>query len=146
MILLDTNIISEMMKQTPSAQMLNWIDQQEVTQLFITSITIAEISDGLHVLPQGARRNQLENAFNKAIMEAFQQRVFSFDETAAHLYGKIMGRRKEIGRPLSIPDGQIAAIARAQGAAVATRNIHDFIECGIELIDPFQHGNYNLEL
>src|SRR3990167_9160330 len=117
MIILDTNIISEMMKSSPAAKVSGWLDQQEVTQLYITTITIAEISYGLNVLPKGSRRQLLENAFNKTIQAAFKHRILSFDEPAAHLYGKMMGHRKEFGRPLSVLDGQIAAIARVQDAA-----------------------------
>lgn len=137
MILLDTNVISEMMKKSPSANVITWIDEQEVTQLFITTITIAEISYGLNVLPKGSRRRFLEDALNKTIEHAFKHRLLSFDETAAHLYGKMMGHRKELGRPLSVLDGQIAAIALAQKASVATRNIRDFSDCGLDLINPF---------
>lgn len=137
MILVDTNIISEMMKPAPVANVASWIDRQEVTQLFISTITIAEISYGINVFPEGNRRNFLEDAFNKALRDAFENRILSFDEVAAHLYGKIMSRRKELGKPLSIPHGQIAAIARAHSLAVATRNTCDFSDCGLDLINPF---------
>lgn len=137
MILLDTNVISELMKLTPSPSVLDWLDQQESSQLYITTITIAEISYGLNVLPQGNRRSLLEDAFKKAMLEAFKHRVLSFDEVAAHFYGKIMAQRKELGRPLSVPDGQIIAIARVHEAVVVTRNTRDFDDCGLELINPF---------
>lgn len=137
MILLDTNIISEMMKPIPSNNVIVWIDQQESTQLFISTVTIGEIVYGLNALPEGSRRNLLEEAFNKSIMDAFRHRVLSFDEAAAHLYGKIMASRRALGRPLNIPDGQIAAIAHANGLAVATRNTRDFSDCGLSLINPF---------
>jgi toxin FitB len=137
MILIDTNVVSEMMKTSPALSVIAWLDRQETTQLFLTTITIAEISYGLNILPNGNRRILLEDAFNQTTLSAFKQRILAFDEPAAHLYGKIMGQRKESGRPLSIPDGQIAAIARAHGATIATRNIRDFVDCGIELINPF---------
>lgn len=79
----------------------------------------------------------LEVAFNKAILEGFGSRILVFDESAAHLYGKIMSERKKAGRPLSMPDGQIASIAQANSATVATRNVKDFIDCGVEIINPF---------
>lgn len=138
MIIIDTNIISEMMKPTVAHQVLTWLNQQDNTQLFVTSITIAEICYGLNVLPKGNRRNLLESAFHKAIMESFQYRILFFDDSAAFLYGKIMGQRKQLGRPLSIADGQIAAIASVHGFSLATRNIKDFNDCNIELIDPFE--------
>jgi len=139
MILLDTNIISAMMKTAPSTAVVTWIDQQNSVQLFISSITIAEIAYGLHILPEGHRRDLLEGAFNQAIADAFKHRVLPFDENAAHHYGHIMAQRKKAGRPLSIPDGQIAAIAHNHGAAVATRNIRDFDDCGLILVNPFDY-------
>lgn len=138
MIIIDTNIISELMKPTPSSRVILWLDQQEVTQLFITTITIAEIAYGLHTLPQGNRRNSLEDIFNTAIMEAFTHRILAFDQPAAYQYGKIMAHRKEIGRPLGVPDGQICAIAHNNNAMIATRNIRDFENCGIKLVNPFE--------
>jgi predicted nucleic acid-binding protein len=82
MIILDTNIISEMMRQTPSQKVVNWLDQQDSALLYVTSITIAEISYGIHALSLGNRRSSLENAFNNLMNAAFKHRVFSFDETA----------------------------------------------------------------
>jgi predicted nucleic acid-binding protein len=140
MILLDTNIISELMKPSPSAAVLAWLDEQESTQIFISTISIAEISYGINVLPKGKRRKQLEEACNKAILEAFQHRVLFFDETSAYLYGKIMSHRKSLGRPMSILDGQICATSRAHGLTVATRNTQDFAHCDVNLINPFEVG------
>lgn len=138
MILFDTNVISEMMKPIPNENVVKWINKQEVMQLFISTITIAEISYGLNVLPEGRRRSALEKSFQKAMLEAFFGRILSFDETAAYFYGNLMGHRKELGYPLGVPDGQIAAIARAHGATVATRNIRGFDHCGLQLINPFE--------
>lgn len=137
MILLDTNIISEMMKNKPSAKVMAWIDGQEITQLFIATIIVAEISYGINALPNGNRREFLIKAFDSALNDAFKHRILPFDELAAHKYGKIMSHRKKIGRPFAVIDGQIAAIALSQGAALATRNTRDFSDCDLELIDPF---------
>ncbi len=137
MILLDTNIISELMKTTPHPSVLAWINQQLNDTLFICSITVAEISYGLKVLPIGQRQKLLETRFEQFTTQAFYERILSFTTVAAHLYGEIMGYRKTLGRPLSILDGQIAAIALANNMAVATRNIKDFNDCGLELINPF---------
>jgi len=137
MILLDTNVISEMMKKAPSPQVIEWMDQQPGSELFISAVTVAEIIYGLKALPAGNRRHFLETAFNKVVQEAFEHRVLSFNEIAASYYGKIMSHRKALGRPLSILDGQIAAIALAHGASLATRNIKDFKDCKLELINPF---------
>jgi predicted nucleic acid-binding protein len=138
MIVLDTNIVSEMMKNTPSSAVIKWIDEQETTQLFVTTITIAEIEYGIRALSESRRRHSLENAFNAVLREAFAQRILSFDETAAYNYGKIMSHRKEIGRPMSILDGQIAAIAFTHEKTIATRNIRDFSDCRLKLVNPFE--------
>lgn len=138
MIILDTNIISEMMKLSPAPAVVAWLDKQNVTDIFITTITIAEIVYGLHSLPEGNRRQLLEEAFNKAILEAFMHRILLFDEEAAHCYGKLMAQRKKIGRPLSILDGQIASIAYVRSAMVASRNTRDFSDCGLQLVNPFE--------
>lgn len=137
MIVLDTNIISEMMKSLPAIEVSNWLDQQDAVELYMTTVTIAEISYGLNALPDGNRRKLLENAFNKVIQVAFKHRILPFDEPAAYLYGKLMGNRKALGRPMSMLEGQIAAITRLQEATLATRNIRDFANCDIDLVNPF---------
>src|SRR5690348_236556 len=137
MIIIDTNVISELMKPSPLSTVVSWLNNQDATQLFITTITIAEISYGISVLPDGQRRRFIENSFNKALNEAFKHRILSFDENAAHSYGKIMGHRKMLGHPMSIPDGQIAAIALTHHFSLATRNVRDFTDCEVEIINPF---------
>ena len=137
MVVLDTNVVSEMMKAAPSTTVLSWMNDQDASQLFLTAITVGEIRYGLRVLPQGKRRRSLEEGFERILAEGFAGRVLAFDEAAAHRYGEVMGRRQEIGRPLAIPDGQIASIAWSNGYAVATRNVQDFLECGVEVINPF---------
>jgi len=137
MIVLHTNVIFELMKPSPRPTVMAWVDSQDAAQLFITTITIAEIAYGISVLPDGNRKQLLDDAFHNTLNIAFKHRVLLFDESAAHAYGKIMGNRKTIGRPLSIPDGQIAAIAIIHRFAIATRNIRDFADCDIEVINPF---------
>lgn len=139
MILLDTNVISEMMKSLPLPRVIAWLDRQESSQLYISTVTIAEISYGLGVLPNGKRRHYLEKAFHKVLKYAFNQRILPFHEAAAFCYGKLMANRKNKGRPMSVLDGQIAAIASAHEAALATRNVRDFEGCQLELIDPFNY-------
>ncbi|HLF66560.1 MAG TPA: type II toxin-antitoxin system VapC family toxin [Gammaproteobacteria bacterium] len=138
MILLDTNIISEMMKSNPAPEVITWLNAQQKGKLFISTITIAEITYGLQILPEGKRRNTLLNAFQKMITELFKYRMLTFDEHAAYLYGELMGLRKTLGKPLSVPDGQIAAIASLHNATLATRNIRDFKDCNLKLINPFE--------
>lgn len=137
MILIDTNIISEMMKHAPDPKVITWIDQQNIMHLYISTITIAELVYGINVLPSGNRRDNLEKAFNSVVREAFEYRIFTFDEIAAHQYGTIMSQRKKLGKPMSIADGQIAAIARTHNCTVATRNISDFDDTELDLINPF---------
>ncbi|GMQ75033.1 MAG: type II toxin-antitoxin system VapC family toxin [Gammaproteobacteria bacterium] len=137
MILLDTNVISEVMKVAPSANVLKWLNDQTSSAVHVSAVTVGEIEYGLRILPDGRRRLQLKEKFEQFIALAFAQRVLGYDEAAARLYGEIMGSRKELGRPMSVPDGQIAAIARSHGLSVATRNTRDFEECGVDLLNPF---------
>jgi predicted nucleic acid-binding protein len=136
-IVIDTNVISEVMKTSPSLAVLEWLNQQNSNSLFVSTITLGEIEYGLRILPTGKRRHELKERFEQFIFQAFRQRILVFDETAARSYGEVMGHRKELGRPMSVPDGQIAAIARSRGFAIATRNTSDFEECGVDLFNPF---------
>ncbi len=138
MILIDTNIVSEVMRPKPSDNVLNWLNQNSNLGLFVSSITIAEICYGLRILPIGQRRQQLEVSFEQFINKGFTGRILVFDEIAARIYAEIMGSCREKGYPMSLPDGQIAAIAKANQLILATRNISDFKHCGIELINPFE--------
>jgi predicted nucleic acid-binding protein len=138
MILLDTNVVSEVMRPKPADTVLTWLDRHSDGSLLISSVTIAEICYGLRILPIGQRRHTLEMKFEQFVAEGFSGRVIGFDETAARAYAEIMGLRKEKGRPMSLPDGQIAAIAQVNQLILATRNITDFEDCGIELINPFE--------
>ena len=137
MILLDTNIVSAIMAPAPPPIVIDWLNRQETVTLYLSTITIAEIGYGLCVMRDGKRRRSLEDRFEKFVTDGFEQRILDFDERSARLYAEVMGRRKAMGRPLSVLDGQIASIARANDLAVATRNIRDFEECGLDLINPF---------
>ncbi|NEX23780.1 type II toxin-antitoxin system VapC family toxin [Thiorhodococcus mannitoliphagus] len=137
MILLDTNILSEFMTAPPAASVRAWLNAQNTTDLYLTSISIAEICFGLQAMPQGRRRQLLMDRFELFLTTAFESRILSFDQDAARAYGAIRGQRRALGRPMSNFDGQIAAIARTRGFSLATRNTKDFEDCGLELIDPF---------
>ena len=128
------------MAPAPPNSVLNWLNLQDTVTLFLSTITVAEIGYGLRVLPDGKRRRNLQDRFDSFVSEGFEQRLLSFDEQAAALYGEIMGHRKELGRPLGVLDGQLASIARAHHLAIATRNVRDFEECGLELVNPFAAG------
>ena len=137
MIVVDTNVVSEFMVAPPAEAVVEWLNVQDAAHLFLTTISIAEISFGLRVMPDGRQRRLLSDRFEQFVATAFASRVLSFDEDAARAYGEICGHRRELGRPMSAFDGQIAAIARIRGYAIATRNLSDFTDCGLELIDPF---------
>ena len=137
MIVLDTNVVSEVMKPSPSAAVLAWLNQQNSARLHLSCVSLGEIEYGLRILPDGGRRRDLQERFRRFVASAFVSRVLGYDELAARSYGEIMAARKVLGRPMSVPDGQIAAIAKVNGGAVATRNIGHFEHCEIELINPF---------
>jgi len=137
MIVLDTNVISEVVKPAPAAEVVEWLNSQESSDLFVTTITLGEISYGVQILPDGNRRTSLSRAVNRFVDQAFGDRVLVFDQESAYGYGEVMAGRRKLGRPLSAPDGQIAAITRRHRFQLATRNTNDFEECGIGLINPF---------
>lgn len=137
MIVLDTNVISEVVRPSPSAEVIEWLNLQESADLYVTTITLGEISYGVEVLPDGNRRSSLSRAVNQFVDQAFGDRVLVFDRDSAYEYGQLMAGRRKLGRPLSAPDGQIAAITRRHRFQLATRNLKDFEECGIGLINPF---------
>jgi len=137
MIILDTNIISELMAADPEPNVVEWLNKQETSTLFLTTITVAEIYYGLSLLPRGKRKSFLEKQFDRFLQTAFEQRILAFDLSCTAVYGDIMAKRRRAGRPMSSLDGQIAAIALNRSFAVATRNTKDFSSCGLDLINPF---------
>jgi hypothetical protein len=138
MTLLDTNVVSAVMARSPDPAVVAWMDQHDTLTLFVSAVTVAEIRYGLQILPEGRRRSSLEDRFARFVAEGFSGRVLPFDSDTAQRYGEIMAARRAAGRPMSILDGQIAAIARARRLAVATRNVRDFELCGLEVVDPFE--------
>jgi predicted nucleic acid-binding protein len=138
MIVLDTNVISELMRPVPSDTVSRWVADHPVTDLFTTSVTQAEILFGLAILPAGRRRTDLEDAAQRVFEEDFDQRILPFDETAAQQFATIAATRRKLGRSISISATQIAAIASAHGASVATRNVVDFEDCGLTIIAPWR--------
>ncbi|MBF0166460.1 MAG: type II toxin-antitoxin system VapC family toxin [Alphaproteobacteria bacterium] len=137
MILLDTNVLSELMRPKPEAAVLHWLAQQSAQSVFTTSITEAEILFGLALLPQGVRRDALTKASQALFAEDFADRVLSFDRAAAQEFADIAAARRQAGRPIAHADAQIAAIARSHKAILATRNLSDFEQCRIEVVDPW---------
>ena len=137
MILLDTNVLSELMRPEPDVRVLHWVGEQPAARVFTTSITQAEILHGILLLPPGKRRQAFEEAARAMFEEDFAGRVLAFGSDAALPYASIACDRRRAGRPISHFDAQIAAIAVANTAAVATRNVSDFEGCGIEVVDPW---------
>lgn len=134
MIIIDTNIISEMMREDPDGQVTAWID--EAGRLHTTAVTLAEIDYGIARLPEGARRDRLA-ATAATVFADFEDVVLPFDARAARRYGGIVARRERAGRPISIADAQIAAICASWQATLTTRNTADFDALGVELLNPW---------
>ena len=137
MILLDTNVLSELMRPAPSSVVERWMGDQPAASLFISTITEAELRYGLALLPDSHRRRQLASQAEAMLVVDFAGRILPFDSPAASTYARIAALRRHSGRPISQADAQIAAIAASRGASLATRNVADFVDCGIDIIDPW---------
>jgi predicted nucleic acid-binding protein len=137
MIVLDTNVLSEGLRPQPSANVLQWMKMQPVTALFTTTITEAELFYGAALLPDGRRQRSLEMVISELFSVQFASRILPFDSAAAREFADIAATRRRSGRPIGEGDGRIAAITRSRGASLATRNIADFVGCGLSLIDPW---------
>lgn len=137
MILLDTNVISELMRPAPSAAVENWVGNQPAASLFIAAVTEAELRYGLALLPEGQRQRHLSLQAEAMFVEDFADRILPFDSAAAIAYARIAAGRRQAGRPIAQADAQIAAIAFSRGAIVATRNVADFEDCGIAVLNPW---------
>lgn len=138
MIVLDTNVLSEIMRREPDAAVAAWISARPASSLFTTTVTQAEILYGVRLLPSAKRRTRLEAVVGDMFTTDFAGRVLPFDQAAAQVYAEIAVARRRAGRPISQFDAQIAAIARSRDAGVATRNVADFEGCGIGVIDPWR--------
>jgi predicted nucleic acid-binding protein len=137
-IVLDTNVLSELMRPEPASVVVAWVSSQTATSQYTTTVTQAEVLYGLLLLSAGKRRTRLLGAAEAMFAEDFAGRVLSFGSDAAALYARIAADRRRGGRPISHFDAQIAAIARANGAKLATRNTAEFQGCGVELVDPWK--------
>jgi toxin FitB len=137
-IVLDTNVLSEVLKPSPSEKVLHWLAAQDNAAVFTTAITLAEIHYGIQVLPPGKRQVRLAEAIDKMFAEEFQGRILPFEDNAARAFAHIVAAREAAGLPISQLDAMIAAIARSHRAPVATRNAADFERCGIRVINPWK--------
>ena len=137
MIVLDTNVLSEALRPVPEPSVLDWLADQPRASLFITAVTRGEILYGIRLLSDGKRRQGLWDAANKIFDEDFAGHVLSFDSDAADMYAEIAASRRIAGKPISQFDAMIASMARSRGAFLATRNVKDFDNCGIEVVNPW---------
>jgi predicted nucleic acid-binding protein len=137
MIILDTNVISELLRPAPEPKVEHWLSAQDGLNVYLTSISEAELRYGLAIMGNGKRRAALVDAVDRILREDLAGRILPFDSDAAQSYATIAAARRAAGRPIAQADCQIASIALACGATVATRNTPDFEGCEIDLINPW---------
>ena len=138
MFILDTNVVSELMKPVVSAAVETWCASQSRDSLYITTITQAEILYGIAILPDGKQQQRLQNLAQAMFQEDFLNKILPFSQEAAQYFAIIASDRKGQGKPISQFDAQIAAICRSHQATLATRNTDDFTDCGIDIINPWE--------
>ena len=137
-ILLDTNVLSEVLRSRPDKAVLAWLAAQPGESLFVSAVTQAEMLLGARLLPESKRRQQLQDALDAMFAEDFADRVLPFDSAAAAAYADLVAARRSAGRPISQFDAQIAAIALSRRAGLATRNVSDFEGCGLAVNNPWE--------
>jgi len=138
MVILDTNVISEPLKPAGDPVVLNWLDQQEIDTLYLTTITVAELRFGIAALPPGNRKRRFEEGFEQRILSLFEDRILPFDMSATVAYARIRAKAKASGKAIAAADGFIAAIAAQHGFAVATRDTSPFEAAGVPVINPWK--------
>jgi hypothetical protein len=136
-LILDTNVISEILRPKPHEKVVQWVEDQPRQQLFTTAVTQAEILYGITLLPKGSRRQKLLEVAQAIFEEDLGGRILTFGAEVAGYYAQIAAARRSAGRPISQFDAMIAAIARLHDAKLVTRNISDFDICGIDVINPW---------
>lgn len=137
MIVLDTNVLSALMKTAPDPAVVQWLDQQPAESMWTTAVTVFEIRTGIDLLTEGRRRNQLDVMFSDLLAYDLNGRVQAFDQSAAQAAGAIAATRQRQGRVVEIRDVQIAGIAASRHATVATRNVRHFEGTGVDLVNPW---------
>jgi predicted nucleic acid-binding protein len=136
-IILDTNVLGALMRSVPDAAVVRWLDGQPAESVWITSITLFETRFGLALLPSGRRRQRLESEFDRLLREDLENRVLDFDSAAAAEAAALAAARQKSGRPVDMRVSQIAGIALARHAALATRNVRHFADLEISIVDPW---------
>jgi toxin FitB len=137
MIVLDTNVLSEALKPSPEQGVLRWLADQDRGAVYTTAITQAELLYGVEMLPAGKRKTRLQTALEGLFADEFHGRILPFDVEAVLVYPKIVAGRDAIGRPISQFDAVIASVCRSRNAAIATRNVSDFEDCGLRIVNPW---------
>jgi len=140
MIVLDTNVVSELVRPAPAGAVVDWFGAHDPAELYLTAVGEAELRVGVAALPAGRRRELLRQALQLVIEVDFAGRILPFDSAAAAAYADIYTARRRAGRPIATLDCQIAAIASVRGARLATRNVADFVATGVALVDPWSAG------
>lgn len=138
MILIDTNVISELWKAEPNPDVLAWVDAQAIETLYLSAVTVAELRFGVAAMPEGKRRNIYQERLEKEVLPAFADRVLPFDLDASQAYADLMAGAKEAGKAIGKADGYIAATACARGLIVATRDISPFQAAGLKFVNPWE--------
>ncbi len=137
MILLDTNVISETQRREPNARVLDWIDAQALETLYLSAITVAELRAGIALMPAGKRRDGLHENLEKRLLPMFANRVLSFDMACTKAYAELLAKSRDAGLAVETADAFIAAVALANGFAVATRDTTPFEAAGLNVINPW---------
>ena len=136
-VLLDTNVLSELLRSQPDSNVLSWMASMPANVLFVSAVTQAEMMLGARLLPKSQRRQRLEEALAAMFLEDFADRILSFDASCAAPYAELVAIRRAAGKPIAQFDAQIASIARRHRVGVATRNVADFEGCGLTLTNPW---------
>lgn len=135
MLILDTNVVSELVRPEPSARVGAWMSEVPQEETYMTAVSVAELWYGVALLPEGRRKQDLSSMLAE-LLQWFEERILPFDSVCGVIYASISVRRRSLGRPISQSDAMIAAIAQASGATLATRD-SDFSDCGIKVVDPW---------
>jgi toxin FitB len=136
-IVLDTNVVSELMRKAPEPRVVSWVDGFSASDVLVTAVTAAELMYGVARMPQGRRKRELRIKVEGLLTEDFQDQILPFDAPAATHYAEIVASRERAGRPISMGDAQIAAICRNWTARLATRNVDDFVDTGVDALNPW---------